>query len=79
MVGYKLVSLNKKTAVYNYYPENNLNNKGVISFDRNNKQMSITDRAKDDEFSFYSAHMLNMLQESDETGDFQESGYIAWY
>ena len=79
MVGYKLVSLNKNTVVYNYYPENDLSNKGIISYDRNKGQMSVTNRAEEDEFSFYSAHMLRMLEESNETGGFQDNGYIAWY
>ena len=79
MVGYELTGLDDKKVTYNYYPENDLNNRGVISFDRKNNKPFVASRAVDDEYGFYSIHMFNMLRKSNETGNFEKTGYVAWY
>lgn len=79
MVGYELISLDANKAIYNYYPENDFSNKGVISLDRRKNTVSVTSCAVDDEYGFYSDHMTSMLRESNNKSDFRESGYIAWY
>lgn len=79
MVGYELLRLTEKEALYSYYPENDHSNAGIVSLDRESNRGEVLERAKNDSHSFYSIHMFNQLREFNESGEFRETGYVAWY
>ena len=79
MVGYKLVKNNNAEVLYEYYPENKTENKGIVSFNKNNGDFEIMERSSEDEFSSYAWHLRSRLQEFNKTGNFRETGYVAWY
>ena len=79
MVGYKKIKLNDKSAIYDYYPENNKTTKGTVLYHRKNGDMQIIKRSENDLRSVYAWHLRDRLDEFNETGNFRESGYVAWY
>lgn len=79
MVGFKLKSLSDSEAVYSYYPENDMDAEGVVSYDRSTGARNVVSAAPGDEYSSYSSHLFNRLDEFNESGKFEESGYVAWY
>lgn len=79
MVGYEQIEINDKTAIYEYYPENKKTAKGIISYDRSSGEIQFIERSKDDMRSTYAWHLRSQLDEFNETGNFRESGYVAWW
>lgn len=79
MVGYELQELTRSNAVYRYYPENDKSNAGIVSFDLASNQGEVLKRADDDDFGWYSMHLLGKLEEFNASGRFENDGYIAWY
>ena len=79
MVGFELQSLSDSEVVYRYYPENDMDAEGVVSYDRSTGARSVVSVAPGDEFSSYSSHLFNRLDEFNESGEFEDRGYVAWY
>ena len=79
MVGFRLKSISDSEAVYCYYPENDMDAEGVVSYDRLTGAREVVSVAPGDEYMSYSSHLFNRLDEFNESGTFEESGYVAWY
>ena len=79
MVGYELLKLTDEEALYSYYPENDHSNAGIVSFDRASNRGEVLERAQNDNHSSYSGHMFSQLREFNASGEFRETGYVAWY
>lgn len=77
MVSFEIRELNEDVAVYSYYPENDRNDVGILRF-----FIKTGDWEIDEPASFggvkYPAHLARRLNEFRETGNWKESGYVAW-
>ena len=79
MVGFKLIKVNDTTAIYDYYPENKEADKGTIAYNREDGEIQFIERSKKDSRSVYAWHLGNQLDEFNATGNFEKTGYVAWY
>ena len=79
MVGFKLIEVDNNTAIYDYYPENKKADKGIILYNREDGEIEFIERSVEDPFSWYAWHLGNRLDEFNKTGNFEETGYVAWY
>lgn len=78
MTWFELVELTDRHAVYDYYPDKDMSDRGRLSFNRDDGTWSVEERARADRFSSYSNHLGHRLEELNESGEFQQSGYVAW-
>lgn len=79
MVGFRLKSVSDSEAVYCYYPENDMDAEGVVSYNRSTGARNVVSVAPGDEYLSYSSHLFNRLDEFNESGVFEDGGYVAWY
>lgn len=80
MLTYKIHFENEYKIVYEYHPEDR-DEYGLISIDKNSKEIKIEKRAYDDEVhdAFFSNMMFSKIRKFIEKNDYNESGMIAWY
>lgn len=78
MAWYELVKLTDSQAVYDYFPESLSAAPGRIVFNRLRCLPDEVMRAPGDKFSDYLNHVLRALQRFNDSGDFIQSGYVAW-
>ena len=78
MTWFELVELTDRHAVYDYYPDKDMSDRGRLSFNRDNGTWSVEERARADRFSSYSNHLGHRLEELNKSGELQQSGYVAW-
>lgn len=78
MTWFELIELTAGRAVYAYYPDGDKSDRGSMSFNRHDGTWLVLERAEADRHSSYSNHLGHRLEEFNRSGDFQESGYVAW-
>lgn len=78
MTWFELVALTESEAVYDYYPESRSAGPGRVVFNRSSGSPDKVTIVPSDKFSIYMFHLLRQIEKFNESGDFMQSGYVAW-
>lgn len=77
MVEFKLIEKNGNILHYEYYPNGDKEDKGIIIFDFVKKEV-IKDKKPKNNVFYWLGHMIQGIQDK-ETGEYKEYGTVAWY
>lgn len=79
MLKYKLVKETDNRITYEYYPEGNIGDKGVVYVDKADGNVEIVSLAPSDKLKTYAIMMLNRLRRFFSSGKYDDDGMVAWY
>jgi hypothetical protein len=74
MLEYELLGIVDGVATYQYYPDGDRENPGMVRFDSNFKMIDYTP-SKEDPGAYYAAKLFHWFERQNE---FDDSGFIAW-
>lgn len=74
MLEYELLGMVDGVATYQYYPDGDRENPGMVRFDSNFKMIDYTP-SKEDPGAYYAAKLFHWFERK---GRFKEVGFIAW-
>ncbi|MEG2932727.1 MAG: hypothetical protein RR842_04035 [Gordonibacter sp.] len=80
MVFFELRKRNGDIATYDYMPENEKANRGIISLNLTTGSREVIEKSSDDKGFDYAAHALRAIGENfSASGSLQKKGWVAWY
>lgn len=79
MLTYKLIANTTAIADYEYYPEDNKNNAGIVRISKNDGAVSVVKLSPSDEFKTYATKLFKKLREFKTKSEYKQSGMICWY
>lgn len=79
MIKFRLDAISDTEAEYTFYPEGDMTAPGRARVDRATGDASIIDESDADFRHWYAGHMLSKLREMSESGNFEQTGIIAWW
>lgn len=74
MLEYELLGIVDGVATYQYYPDGDRENPGMVRFDSNFKMIDYTP-SKEDPGAYYASKLFHWFERK---GGFKEAGFIAW-
>ena len=74
MLEYELLGMVDGVATYQYYPDGDRENPGMVRFDSNFKMIDYTP-SKQDPGAYYASKLFHWFERQNE---FDDSGFIAW-
>lgn len=74
----KLIELTDEYAIYEFYPENKKECRGVIKFNRTTKDYAVLEKNDMPLFMMYASHVWYRVKNYDENNDFKEYDLVAW-
>lgn len=80
MLKYRLSRENDNERIYFYYPEGK-EDYGIIAINKKTGEIRINSLAKEDRGIqiFYAYKLVRQLEKFYRTGEYRESGIVAWY
>lgn len=79
MLKYKRVYETTSAVQYEYYPEGDTDNKGLVSVSKKTGEVGIVDLAPKDELKIYANKLIKRLRLFHNSNEYKETGMIAWY
>lgn len=79
MLTYRLIYESDSTVEYEYYPEGNEKEKGLVSFSKNDGKPSIIDLPQSDDTKIYVRMLFKRLRTFHATNTYKAQGKVAWY
>lgn len=74
MLEYELLGIIDGVATYQYYPDGDRENPGMVRFDSNFKMIDYTP-SKEDPGAYYASKLFHWFERKER---FKEKGFIAW-
>ena len=74
MLEFELLGIIDGVATYQYYPDGDRENPGMVRFDSNFKMIDYTP-SKEDPGAYYASKLFHWFERR---GKFDDSGFIAW-
>ena len=80
MLKYKLSREDDDDCIYFYYPEGK-EDYGIITINKKTGKITVNSLAKEDQGIriFYAYKLVRRLEEFYRTGEYRDSGMVAWY
>lgn len=78
MLKYELISITESLVRYFYYPGGKKDHPGIVELNRFTEELSVVEPSDMDYENHYGNHMYQCLIEQNKSGNFRESGMVAW-
>lgn len=79
MLAYKLTNETGSAMEYEYYPEGNQKDKGVVSVSKENGSISIVKLSPSDEAKIYVLKLFKRLRQFQAIEEYEKQGTVSWY
>ena len=79
MLTYRLIYESESTVEYEYYPEGNEKEKGLVSLSKSDGKVSIIDLPQVDDTKIYARMLFKRLRAFHANNTYKASGKVAWY
>lgn len=79
MLTYQLVFEDESIVKYEYYPEGNKREKGLVSFSKPDGKASIVVLPLSDDTGIYARMLFKRLREFHSNNTYRANGKVAWY
>ena len=79
MLTYKLIYESESTVEYEYYPEGNEKEKGLVSLSKKDGKPSIIDLPASDDTRMYAGMFFKRLRQFHTNNAYKNQGKMAWY
>ena len=79
MLDFKMVKETESALEYEYYPEGNKKDKGIVSVSKEDGSISIVELSPDDEAKIYAMKLFKRLRQFQAIEEYEIQGTILWY
>lgn len=79
MLKYKKVLETNSLVQYEYYPEGDTRNMGLVAISKKTGEITIIELSLKDSMKMYAMKIANKLRAFQKSSEYKENGIIAWY
>jgi hypothetical protein len=76
---YKLVYETNSVVQYEYYPEGDTKNEGLVAVSKKSGAVSIVELSPKDDLKVYALKLMKKLRAFHKASEYKKDGIIAWY